>query len=242
LFTHKLEEYLNREGRRFLVLTAGVGGWGTVQQTTYARDHFEVFRPDYIVLTYCSNDPRDDVSYASDLSSGLLPQFPGKRFIRDHSALYGFLYGAFHDRLYAWVLRWRERHQPPAALPDQEQAAAAVQPENLASKQAPDLHEQIWNETLDKIIAFHETFLDFNPKGVFLVQTAFPWLEDSRRHLRCLNDHEGLVYVDLYDDTVNLPGEQLILPYDPHWTPTVHSISASNLCETILKREGRANE
>src|SRR5262245_42777023 len=64
-FATRLQALLDAGGLKYDVINAGVGGWGTAQETTYARDNFGRFRPDVIVLTFCGNDPDDDAEFQS---------------------------------------------------------------------------------------------------------------------------------------------------------------------------------
>src|SRR5262245_40145766 len=68
IFASKLEALLATEPNGWLVVNTGVGGWGTLQETLYAKDHFELFRPDVIVLTFCGNDPSDDANFLNKSS------------------------------------------------------------------------------------------------------------------------------------------------------------------------------
>ena len=90
--TH-LDSLLNISDTNFQIINAGVGGWGTLQETEYAVDHFDIFNPDIIVLILCGNDPLDDIMFKSGMQNsekGIF-YFPGKIFLRDNSHLYRFL-------------------------------------------------------------------------------------------------------------------------------------------------------
>src|SRR5687767_13261949 len=105
-FDYKLETLLNRNGD-FIILNSGVGGWGTLQEISYAKDNFSLFNPDIIVLTFCGNDPGDDISFKEGLSNskeGILGYFPGKDFIRNHSHFYRFLSKKFRILFHNWLL------------------------------------------------------------------------------------------------------------------------------------------
>src|SRR4030042_6040394 len=43
-----LEGLLNKNREKYLVINAGVPGWGTLQETTYAKDNFSLFNPNVI--------------------------------------------------------------------------------------------------------------------------------------------------------------------------------------------------
>ncbi len=179
-----------------------------------------MFSPDTIVITFCGNDPRDDLKFTAKMTNnekGLF-YFPGKVFVRNHSHLYRFIYSKFHVLLHNWYLKKR--------LADNE---------GFIDKQSANIiAEDDWDRTLGYIKSFCDDFLKFNPDGLLLVQATAPLDANIRSHLSSLSNGEDLVYVDLYDDVSLLEPEQMRLPHDGHWSPLMHSISAKNLFKTIL--------
>ncbi|MBU1862081.1 MAG: SGNH/GDSL hydrolase family protein [Candidatus Omnitrophica bacterium] len=227
-FAYKLETLLNASGNAFLVINAGVGGWGTLQEITYAKDHFRVFKPDIIVFTFCRNDPKDDLKFSHNLYGGEkgLMRFPGKQFFRHHSHLYDFLFRVFHGDLETFLFKQKMRQKK---IPFD---TARRRPFN-----SDRITEEEWKRTGTYITNFYKEFLAFNTKGVVFVQSAEPWNMAMRSHLQSLSHNKNLRYIDLYDEAIILTPDKRSLPYDPHWSPAVHSLSAKKLCKVILGRE-----
>ena len=93
-FDTKLRLLISQARLPIRIINAGVPGWGTIQETSYAKDRLDLFKPDVIVLTFCGNDPHDDDMFTSGemvYREGGLFWFPGKAFLRAHSQLYSFL-------------------------------------------------------------------------------------------------------------------------------------------------------
>jgi len=235
IFAARVEGLLEEQtGREHIVINSGTGGWGTLQEVAYARDHFDVFDPDVVVLTYCDNDVQDDITFRHGMSGGLLPNFPGKRFLRDHLLLYQIVFKQVYDTLYAWKLKWTTRADDAS-----KHVEAGVNPADLNRGQpAREATPDEWERTLNTIRAFHRDYLAHNPNGFLLVQCTHPLRHDIRNRLRRLSDEERLVYVDLYDDLRGLDPDEFLLPYDPHWSKKVHAISARRLAEAILEARG----
>ncbi len=230
-FDTKLEQLLNKSGENCIVINAGVGGWGTLQEITYAKDYFNVINPDIIIITFCGNDPYDDLRYKykmRDNEKGLF-YFPGKIFLRNHSHLYRFVWKKYSTLLHHLVLKRKiaEGRKTDDTIVLDKQSANIIT-------------EEEWNKTLRYMKNFHKDFLKFNSNGVLLVQTTAPWDVNIRKHLASISNGENLIYVDLYNDTILLRPEQRKLPYDRHWTQIMHSIVAENLYKTILGQNGNS--
>lgn len=224
-FDAKLETLLNQTGTRWSVINAGHGGWGTLQETLYARDHFQLFRPEVIVLTFCGNDPIDDLLFTqqmTDSERGVL-YFPGKVWVRDHSHLYRFISAESKHLLHQWMIERKLKDEE-----DRESLRIDEQSGNLIT-------EAEWQRTLGYIQEFHRDFLKFNPGGILLVQATAPLQEDIRARLISLSNGGNLLYVDLHEEVARLAPSERRLPYDGHWSPKVHSISAEHLYRTILQ-------
>ena len=220
IFDTKLETLLNGTGEPWIVLNSGVGGWGTLQQTKYARDHFELFRPDVIVLTFCGNDPWDDVAFEMDIKDNERGRFyfPGKAFIRDHSHLYRFLFHRFRGQLESWILRSKLSKQATVVVDQQSQGVST---------------EGMWGRTLTRIREFHHDFRALHPDGVLLVQTTNPLHERIRQTLQSLSNGRDLLYVDLRDQARELGAENMRMPHDGHWSERMHALSAEALFQAI---------
>lgn len=222
-FDEKLEALLARDGRPYEVLNTGVGGWGTIQATRFAKDHFADFRPDVIVYTFCANDPGDDRAFLRgerDNEHGRVP-FPFKIFVRNHSHLYRFLFFKYE------TLRWRREmdrmHRVDPNLVVDPQSGGAIS-------------EGDWPGILARIRDFHREFLAYNPRGLLLVQASHPLGEDIRRHLATLSEG-SLRFVDLHDEAARLGRRGMRLPYDGHWSGPMHTVSAAALQAAIRRWE-----
>jgi lysophospholipase L1-like esterase len=219
----KLEEILRGGGLDATVIKGGVPGWGTIQETLFGKDHFELFRPDIVVITFCGNDPGDDEAFGyrlSDSEKGVF-RFPGKTFIRNHSHLYRFMFYRFKNLLHSAMLK--------------KKAAGAGSTAAIEAQSAQIITDAEWRRSLEEIREFRDAFLSFNPRGIVLVQATAPWAESIRAELSGLTNGKDLFYIDLFGPTVSIPPKERRLPYDGHWSPLMHSISARALGEFILR-------
>ena len=225
-----LEKLLGGIENNNLVINAGVGGWGTLQATSYAHDHFAVFAPDVIVYTFCGNDPSDDLRFQHGLSDNKkgVYYFPGKILLRDNSHLYRWIYSEFHVALHNVILKKRIGDN------DKRERAVDLQSASLIS-------EVEWKLSLERIRKFHQKFLDFNPNGILFIQATSPWHEDTRSHLKQLSNGGNLIYVDLYDATSSLNSQQRRLPHDEHWSERIHDIAAQAIFEALNDAESARN-
>lgn len=222
-FDTKLENLLNRNSENWMVINAGHGGWGTLQETKYATDHFALFEPDIIVLTFCGNDPSDDIWFSQNLKDSAkgVFYFPGKIFIRNHSHLYRLLFYKYKNLLHNWMLsKTMHDADKDEILGVDDQSASLITKEQ-------------WVTTLGYIKDFQAEYLKFNPKGILLVMASAPLNDQIRTHLASLSNGVNLFYVDLFADVSKLPPGQRIMPHDTHWSAKMHSIAAENLYQTI---------
>lgn len=226
-FAGQLRRMLNQERRRWCVLNAGVGGWGTVQEVKYAIRNLEKLQPDVIVLTFCPNDQVDDIVFLQGAAGGLLPYFPGKRFLRDHSRLYGFIYSCLHTALFNRVLLKDLKNGEER--PGKSQAGGPRAQPGIT----PQEEMRRWERTGWYIRMLHERFLTFNPDGLLILQTTHPWRQDLKARLSSLCKDTGMVYVDLEDDARRIGRGRIFLSYDPHWSAAMHEASAQRLLEVI---------
>ena len=187
-----------------------------------------------IVLTFCENDQIDDEVFARGGSGGLLPSFPGKRWLRDHSRLYSFLYEKLYSLMYyrLFVSNGADSQRVEHA------------PEGLAVEASSREHQVLgsdvwWDRTARSTHAFHSFYTNFVPHGVMLIQTTEFWNREQSGRLRAIADRERLLFVDLSEDAPGMKPEDIRLDFDPHWNPEVHRISAERLFREI---EGRLDE
>lgn len=218
----KLEGMLRGAGVDATVIKGGVPGWGTMQETLFAEDHFELFRPSVVVITFCGNDPGDDEAYLyklADSEKGIL-RFPGKMFIRNHSHLYRFAFYRFKNLLHGAMIRKKAAQAGNGAVIDPQSAQIITDAE--------------WERSIAAIREFRDAFLLFNPRGIVLVQASAPWQADIRANLSRLTNDKDLFYIDLFDATRSVPAKDRRLPYDGHWSPLMHSLSARAIGNFIL--------
>ncbi|MBN1270312.1 MAG: hypothetical protein JXB04_12045 [Kiritimatiellae bacterium] len=228
-FSARLEDLLNETGVEAYVLNTGVTGWGTVQELLYARDHLEEFDPDVIVLTFCENDQIDDEVFLRGGADGLLPNFRGKRWIRDHSKLYTLFYEAVYQRLYARLFNRRVEDAKSVESPVNNQVAQPIP----LSRTIDIVQDEWWKRTDAAIKDFRDHYLSVNPAGVMLVQSACFWRPDITQQLEYIADRDDLRFVDLTTDISDRNREELLLSYDPHWNETMHEIVAQRLFREI---------
>jgi hypothetical protein len=223
--TH-LDNLLNANHDSFTIINAGVDNWSTIQEVNYAKDHFQVFHPDFIVLLFCGNDPDGDDNFLAikpDHEKGGI-NFPGKKFLRNHSHLYRFIY-------YRYAIL-RHNHSIKAKLKENEDLTVDRQSGNVISSEQ-------WERTKKIINEFHDEFLEFNKQGVLLILATAPWDNQYRQELSTLSNGKDLFYIDLYDETIDLPAEKTRLEYDGHWSELMHSLSATKLANKILELNGQ---
>lgn len=203
-----------------VVINGGVGGWGTLQETEYAKDNFNIFNPDIIVLFFCGNDPADDIMYLSgmrDNEKGIF-YFPGKVFLRNNSHFYRFLIIQFKKLLHRVILTKKIK---------EEAAILNRQSGNIISSKD-------WKNTLKYIRDFQNEFIKYNSNGVLLIAGTAPWNSDIRDNLLSISNDKNIYYVDLYDETINLSDDQKKLPHDGHWSPLIHKMFAQKI-KSIIK-------
>lgn len=226
LATH-LDNLLNDTNDFFTIINTGVDNWSTIQEVTYAKDHFRLFNPDFIVLLFCGNDPDGDENFLAfkdgQESKGNI-DFPGKKFIQNHSHLYRFIY--YRYAIHRHNVSIKEKLKENEELTVDRQSGNAITPEQ-------------WDRTKQMINEFHSEFLEFNEQGVLLILATAPWDNEYRQKLSAFSNGKNIFYIDLYDETVNLPKEKTRLEYDGHWSELMHLISAKKLANKILELKGQ---
>jgi len=220
-FDAVLSRLLTDSGQSFRLINTGVPGWGTIQETTFARDYFSLFHPDIILLVFCGNDPLDDTSFVNKTvvfkETGLF-HFPGKGFLRAHSHLYRGLLSQTKVLRHSLYLRMKRK---------------GAEPVHVDPQSANAISESDWKRSMETIRSFHRDFLAFNSSGVLLLLATSPEDADVRNHLRSLDNGSNLLFVDLYDDVVRLPQEARELPYDRHWSVLMHGLVARAIQKTL---------
>lgn len=218
-FDTVLERKLDEADESFQLVNAGVNAWGTIQATRYARDHFETFEPDIIVLTFCENDPSDDAYFLKKGQSFDEFTFPGKTFLRDHSHFYRFVNYRLFQLLHAFYTK-----------PEKKPAEAPVE----AATPAPYVSDEQWESSIAVLDEFYEDFRAFNPTGKLLIQANAPWDASLASHLKAFCEkRDGVRYVDLAWYIDGAAEEELRLSYDPHWSPRMHEISGTALFDAL---------
>lgn len=200
----------------FVIINAGVGGWGTVQQTNYAVDNFTLFNPDVIFMFFCANDPLDDIRFNAgmkDNEKGLL-YFPGKIFLRNNSHLYRFLFKKFKILLHQIIIDRKIKEKD--ALINRQSGAVIT--------------DKDWKNTETTIKNFSKKFKSFNKNGKLCISSTSPWDEKIREYLKSISErNKNLFFLDLYDETVNLSRMERRLPHDGHWSKLMHKKFAENI-------------
>ncbi|MBI5629698.1 MAG: SGNH/GDSL hydrolase family protein [Elusimicrobia bacterium] len=143
-FCRRIEEALNRgprrpAGRRYEVINAGVGNYGTAQELAYLRQEGYKYRPDHIILAFFINDAESAQKYRLNfLARHSMICVVGKLMARAWkvSRSPGRQYAAYYNSLYAGE-RWPRYKALLEEAADQAQALDA----KLTVLLLPDLHE-----------------------------------------------------------------------------------------------------
>ena len=205
------------------VINAGVPGWGTRNETQFARDHFEDFKPDCVLLVFCGNDPDNDLGLqlpvlANEESTFYLP----KLWLRQHVHAYRWLLGQWAGIRHARRVAKEARQVPPTAIDPL--SGSAISPE-------------AWDRTLGLIRAFHADFQASKPGGLLVLAAADPDHAETRAHLGSLDNGGTLRYLDLAAAFAELAPEARVTPWDRHWSPAAHRRAAEALA-TLLAPYG----
>lgn len=224
-FDTHLAALLEREDNRYCLFNAGVPGWGTVQETRFARDHFHIFDPDILVLAFCGNDPSDDTQFLKGemvFKEKGLGNFPGKAWLRAHSHLYRFVLHHTTVLRRAWFINAQQ---------------AGDEAIHVDAQSAGVMNESEWERTLKLLRDFHAEFLAFKPGGNMILLATNPEDPEIRDRLRSLDNGDTLRYLDLHDAVIKLSPSDRVLPYDRHWSKEVHHIVAEELRKIIENLE-----
>lgn len=236
-FDTLVEAAMRAAGKPLRSVNVGVNAWGTLQATRYLQGHLGLLSPDVIVLTFCENDPHDDSYFLEHGISFDRVRFPGKDFLRAHSHLFRLA-----QHLY---LVWRKTALPApqggggqAEQSDKvaQQAARAGREGVPVTAFAPVISEAQWQRTEGYLKEFLAGFRAHNPAGRVMVQATDPLNEDIREHLTAMAGRlPGLSYVDLTPAAAALPLAERRLPFDGHWSPRMHQLSAEALGAALLQ-------
>jgi hypothetical protein len=213
---------LRAHGQRVRGINIGVSAWGTVQQTRYLADHLSELQPDVIVLTFCENDPRDDVYFLSTGVSFDRVRFPGKDLLRAHSHLFRLL-----QHLY---LVARKTLLAPAG------AAAAPEPATPSPPATPQPPAELpeWPHTEEALRAFMDLWRQQKPGARLIVQSTLPWDEAMSSRLREIASRiPGVEYLDLAPEAARIPEGERRLPYDGHWSAAMHRVSGEAIARAL---------
>ncbi|MFA7692258.1 MAG: SGNH/GDSL hydrolase family protein [Candidatus Hydrogenedentales bacterium] len=216
-FDTRLSQLLKSQPALYWLVNGGVPGWGTLQESLFARNHFQVFLPDLLVLVFCGNDPEDDALFENGkmiFKEQGMGYFPGKEWLRRHSHLYRFVQ-RHTTSLRQAMLTGKEKSTTDDKLFDEQSAAV--------------LHEEGWLHSLKTIEQLHAAFLDFNPHGQMILMATNPDHAVIRDHLISLDNGKDLHFLDFSEDLARIPVERQTLPYDRHWSVEVHTLVAENL-------------
>ncbi len=220
-FDAHLAKLLEESANRYCLFNAGVPGWGTVQETRFARDQFNLFKPDVMVLAFCGNDPSDDTQFLNGemvFKEKGLGNFPGKAWLRAHSHLYRFV--LHHTTVLRRTLFIKTRQSGNETV-------------HVDTQSASVMNESEWERTLNILREFHHDFLVYNPSGRMILLATNPEDVGIRDRLRSLDNGDTLRYLDLYEAVTKLPPDARVLPYDRHWSKEMHHIVAEELRKAI---------
>lgn len=231
-FDSLLEKHLREAGRPVRGINVGVNAWGTLQATRYLQANLGLLSPDVVVLTFCENDPHDDSYFLEHGISFDRVRFPGKDFLRAHSHLFRLA-----QHLYLVSRKYRAAQKPDAPAVKAELATKATEQERRAEAEqapaaafAPPISEEQWTRTEGYLREFMAGFVAHNPNGRMLLQATDPLNPDIQAHLAGVAQRlPGVDYVDLATAAGRLSLAERRLPFDGHWSPAMHRISADAL-------------
>jgi lysophospholipase L1-like esterase len=200
-------------------INTAVPGWGTRNETAYAKTLFDCADPDIIVLTFCGNDPAND----RGLESPTLPNevslfYQPKAFLRRNSHVYRLVL-----KQLSIEKQRRSRDHHLRANPD---AHVDTQSARIVTKDD-------WNLSLTLIRSFHEEYLRANPQGNLIVLATDPDAIPIQRQLSSLAQTERLHFLDWSEAASPFSPEDRRLPWDGHWSPQVHDVVAQALHNLI---------
>jgi len=221
------------------IINLGMGGWGTLQETRHARDHFDLFQPDIVVLTFCGNDPLDDKHFHEGvflLGEPGRVHFPGKKWVWRNSHLYRFAALQYYHYRHRAYLREQLAGEDAdlGEMPATSEAGAEMEGGGLDLQTGVLLREEDLRGTQALLREFHADLLAFNPEAKLFLQLSAPDDAFQAGFLRELDDGMSLFFVDFADAVAGIPEEERwALPMDRHWSPRMHEISGEHLAAAI---------
>ena len=65
VYTRVLEDMLRQDGYNVEVINIGYGGWGTDQELEALRNEGVRYKPNLVIIQFCSNDLTDNLVFAN---------------------------------------------------------------------------------------------------------------------------------------------------------------------------------
>ncbi|MFK7742595.1 MAG: SGNH/GDSL hydrolase family protein [Planctomycetota bacterium] len=228
------------------VLNAGVGGWGTVQQLLYLRDHGLKFEPDAVLLVAYENDLSDNcISYSPGIAARPWAKWHGTlakgslEVIEDYDdaeflkfvlpvPLAGFLmrnsylFYAVNERL------WFNLNKD--ALRKQQDADLAALEEEQTQKVFLALLQKVHSLCAANDIDLHVAMI---PSLETVRAGKAPWHDQVGAACRA----DGIGFVSLLQPMVDgiASGRRLYFDEDIHWTHEGHAVAAQAMAPLLRK-------
>jgi len=153
-----LEGLLNSSSlnkNKYEVINAAVFGWGPYQEYIYLKEKGMKFKPDLIIVGFCTNDIED--VYSFEVNQGMLPYrvpLPFKEALARHSYFYRILRILYNRFLITLGKRY------PAAFFDS--------PEDIFKESYPEELKIAFKKTEDRILKMKELSLGNDVKIIFV--------------------------------------------------------------------------
>jgi hypothetical protein len=197
-------------GSQFEVINAGVGNYGTVQESTYYKTRGRLFHPDLVILQYFINDPEP------------VPRLSGG-FLLDRSYLLAFTASRWDGLLRVLHLR-----------PDWRRYYASLYDENSASFQAArralvGLSENVRADGAQLLVVMLPELREIN--------NHYPFDRETR-NIEDLLESERTPFVNLIDGLRGHGPETSlwVAPLDPHPSAKAHALIAAQLLPLVHDR------
>ena len=218
-------------GLNVRTINAGVNAYGTRQALLFALEHWDVVQPDYIVLTFCENDPHDDTYFLERGVSFDKVRFPGKDFLRGHCHLFRLLQHLYLlQQKRSFLMNDGVEEKGGDASPSQEIVEA---PKTEAALYQQAIPAPLWSRTEGYIQEFMGQLAEKESDAQLFIQATRPSWATLREPLQSLEDGGRIHYVDLEPYVETLTEPQRRLPYDGHWSREMHKGSARALLDAL---------
>jgi len=197
-------------GPQFEVINAGVGNYGTVQESTYYKTHGRLFHPDLVILQYFINDPEP----VPRLSGG----FP----------LYRSYFLAFT------ASRWDGLLRVLHLRPDWRRYYTSLYDENSAAFQAA---RRSLVELSETVRADRSQLLVAILPELRVIDGAYPFDRETR-NIEDLLESERTPFVNLIDGLRGHGPESSlwVTPLDPHPSAKAHALIGAQLLPLVRDR------